>query len=175
MKQTKILFPTILLLSLKSISEIEIALNDGLDINQVESKKGNTLLHYASSGFTTTDKLRWDIHLCEFLLSKGANPNIQGKDGFTPLHYASQNNDVDLANLLLSKGANPNIQDKWWNIPLKRCDFDWKNDELIKILLDAGSDPQKMNNSNVSALSLSKLVGNTNTIKLIESYIKKGI
>lgn len=172
MKQIKIPFPTILHLSLKSIPEIETALNDGLDVNQIESKNGSTLLHYASSGFTTTDKLRWDIHLCEFLLSKGANPNIQDNDGFTPLHYASQNNDVDLATLLLSKGANPNLLDKWGNIPLKRCRFDGKNDTLIKILLDAGSDPQKMNNSNVSALSLSKLVGNIDTIKLVESYIK---
>ncbi len=50
--------------------------------------------------------------IAQMLLSKGANPNIQGIiDGRTVLHMAVSKKNYALSYLLLSKNANPNIQD----------------------------------------------------------------
>ncbi len=45
-----------------------------------------------------------------FLSSPAANPNIQNRDGFTPLHAAVSQQDPELVNFLLEHGANPHIR-----------------------------------------------------------------
>jgi ankyrin repeat protein len=44
------------------------------------------------------------------LLDGGANPNIAGQSGLTPLHVAAEAGQVDLVRKLLSKGADPNAR-----------------------------------------------------------------
>jgi ankyrin repeat protein len=48
--------------------------------------------------------------MISFLLSKGADINEQGVDGYTPLHNASLNGEVELASILIEKGADINIR-----------------------------------------------------------------
>ena len=43
--------------------------------------------------------------VAEYLLIKGANPNLTDKQGFTPLHIAASRNDIDLVRSLLAHGA----------------------------------------------------------------------
>jgi uncharacterized protein len=43
------------------------------------------------------------------LLEAGADPNAPGEGGFTPLHTAAQNGDVELVRLLLAHGADPGV------------------------------------------------------------------
>ena len=43
------------------------------------------------------------------LLEAGADPNAQQQDGFTPLHEAVHNNNLELTRLLLSHDANPHV------------------------------------------------------------------
>ena len=71
----------------------------------------------------------------------GADPNIQNKDGDTPLHDAARSGSPEVVKLLLEHGANPNIQDyKYDWTPLhyavKGCHVD-----VARVLLDYGADP----------------------------------
>ncbi len=44
------------------------------------------------------------------LLPKGADPNVEGPNRWTPLHYAAKNNSKEVVELLLQKGADPNVE-----------------------------------------------------------------
>jgi len=45
------------------------------------------------------------------LLEAGADTNAQQPGGYTPLHEAVLNDDIELARLLLTYGANPHVSD----------------------------------------------------------------
>lgn len=47
--------------------------------------------------------------LARILLDAGADPNSRAEHGFTALHSAAQNGDVELARLLLERGADPSL------------------------------------------------------------------
>lgn len=89
-------------LDLKTISET-IEKNPGI-INKPEGQLGWTYLYKAV--------VLENYDLCEFLLEKNANPNIQNPDGESPLHQAVESGNNKIINLLLENGANPNIQQK---------------------------------------------------------------
>ena len=48
----------------------------------------------------------------EFLLDLGADPNLQDKDGRSPLHQAVDNSQIKLLKLLLKNKADPNLFQK---------------------------------------------------------------
>lgn len=69
-------------------------------------------------------------------LKAGANPNVSGKDGMTPLFYAVMNNNKDSIVQLIHYGANVNARF------MDRSVVEWvgkRSPELIKILKDAGA------------------------------------
>jgi ankyrin repeat protein len=73
----------------------------------IEQKTGLNMLHFAVR-FKASDLKR--VHTLSFLLSCGADPNRQKKDGFTPLHIAAMNNKDDIVDLLLLMGADPTLK-----------------------------------------------------------------
>jgi ankyrin repeat protein len=82
----------------KEFSGITMLIEKGAPVNGVD-KEGNTLLIYAAG----------NIGLVKFLLSRGADPNIQNKKGETALMKSGTEEIIDA---LLASGANPNLQDK---------------------------------------------------------------
>lgn len=64
---------------------------------------GNTALHYA------VDKSRKDTVI--WLLSNGANINIQDYRGNSAIHVACVNNDIEMVKILLNRNADPNVAD----------------------------------------------------------------
>ena len=109
---------------LESISSIDL-----------KDKDGWTLLRYASNV--------GNINFVNYLLSKGANPNIQDNNGWTPLHEAVYYNKA-IVEALLQAGANPNIQnrDGWTSL---HCACETGNGEIIKDLLNNNADTQIKN------------------------------
>ncbi|XP_046643226.1 serine/threonine-protein phosphatase 6 regulatory ankyrin repeat subunit A-like [Daphnia pulicaria] len=75
---------------------INLLLESGkVDINETDPIYGVTALHMAVRDSNTAT--------AGFLLSKGANPNIANKYGYTPLHYAAScAKDMDIVELLLN-------------------------------------------------------------------------
>lgn len=85
------------------------------------------------------------------MLKKGADPNAQDDNGFSPLHFAAQESLPEAARLLIGAGADPNIKDSFGNTPLARAGMTEPGIHLVKILLDADADPFIPNNYGVSA------------------------
>ena len=77
---------------------VEIFLKYGADPNIQDSFDVglNTPLHRAAEFY--------QIVIIKLLLSAGANPSLQNKAGFTPLHMAARGGHKDAVLLLLSAG-----------------------------------------------------------------------
>lgn len=50
--------------------------------------------------------------MARLLLQKDADPDVQGKNGLTPLHVATHYNHVNVAQLLLENKADPHASAK---------------------------------------------------------------
>ncbi|MCG7872836.1 MAG: ankyrin repeat domain-containing protein [Candidatus Thiodiazotropha lotti] len=93
-------------------------------------------------------------HAKELILSDKCDLDAQDKQGYTPLHAAAQQKNVEIAQLLIEKGARLDLIDSWGNTPLWRAlGPSEENISLIKLLLDKGIDPTRENNSGVSVVS----------------------
>jgi len=108
------------------------------DLN-IQNKQGTTALHLCAA-------MLWKEG-CEFLLSKGANPNVLDGAGNAPLHGQSVfSGNLEIANLLLKHKADPNAQGgKDGNTPLHLATAWGGHDALIPVLLEAGADPNRPN------------------------------
>ena len=76
------------------------------------------------------------------LLSFGANPNIQNRDGYTALHGATRGaTNKIIVEMLLKSGANPNIQSTGGNTALQYI----SNPEIVEMLINAGANVNQAN------------------------------
>jgi len=73
------------------------------DVNK-PNNNGNYILPWACAN----DKL----DIVKYLLENGANINIMGVNGYTPLHFAYANGHFSIIYLLEKKGANQHEKDK---------------------------------------------------------------
>ena len=74
----------------------------------------------------------------EFLLSEGAEVNIQNKDGFTALMIAAEKGNINIARSLLERFADPNIKDAGGITALEISTYR-QNDEMINLLTAYGA------------------------------------
>jgi ankyrin repeat protein len=97
-----------------------------------------------------------------YLQEHGDEVNSADKDGFTPLHFAAQQQHADVAALLIEAGADLNARNKFGNTPLSGALFNVRDrdGEVIHVLLDAGADPDVENNYGVSPRGLATKVAN---------------
>lgn len=70
----------------------------------------------------------------------GANVNVQGDMGMTPLMCVSFDNDLDSVRLLLQRGADVNVRDVQGRTALGIAEYA-KNDHVAQILLSSGAVP----------------------------------
>lgn len=71
-----------------------------------------------------------------------ANPNCvnaKDEDGYTPLHRACYNNNIELAKLLIQYGADLNAQTDFKWTPL-HSSCQWTNNKCVALLLQYGAD-----------------------------------
>ncbi|GFR18340.1 uncharacterized protein TNCT_13501 [Trichonephila clavata] len=107
------------------------------------------------------------ISMVQYLLNKGADPNIQDSPcSSTPLHeavVAAGDKNQEVVELLLERGADPNIADSCGQTPLHVDHMFYNggfNVETIKLLLKSGADINKRDNA-----------GNTPLYQLVEKSI----
>ncbi|CAG9331969.1 unnamed protein product [Blepharisma stoltei] len=96
------------------------SLSEALDkypegLNELDSKLGWAPLYRAV--------ICGHLEATEFLLKRGAKPNIQNRLGETPLHQAADNNLLEIVKLLLEYKADPNIQQNDGDTPLHLASF----------------------------------------------------
>jgi WD40 repeat protein len=107
---------------------VETLLNLGADVNA--ARDGITALWYAA----------FERHpaTVEFLLNRGAKPNVRPATGFSPLMLAVQNNDFATAQILATHGADLELPDPEGYTPLMMAAL-VGNSSMVKFLLDKGS------------------------------------
>jgi ankyrin repeat protein len=83
------------------------------------------------------------FEIANYLLDEGANPNLYGELGKTPLYYAIMSSNIEIVSRLLSLGADPNKSNYLyfaltWYFTTNNLDVII----IIKLLLEAGAKKQ---------------------------------
>ena len=105
-------------------------------------------LHHASAN--------GHLETVEMLLSKGADPNLQGKGGSTPLTAAASDGHVDIIHALIAGGAGPNVFTS--NSPLMFA-VSQGHVDAVKTLLESGANPDIVNGKGRTALQFAAAQG----------------
>ncbi len=154
----------ILAASSNSLAEVKKLIEAGADVNNAKNEHNATPLFMASHQKYT--------EIVNYLLKKGADPNIKIKLGATPLFVAVQDNpDIEIVESLLNSGADPDIQDKEGSTPLIIAASVNGNPEVAKLLIDKGCNIDLTNSQNITALYFAAQNGFT---EFAEILISKG-
>lgn len=110
--------------------------------------------------------------IVKILLENGAKTNEKGFIGQYPIHWAATSGNVNIVKMILSHGGDPKVTDDRGRLPTFSALVSPKNkDEIIKILLDAGCDPNlpdKLTNTILSTIvTMEPTKEVLNTIKII--------
>lgn len=100
-------------------------------VNTRDVSTGDTALHLVVR--------RGDIPYLNYLLSKGANPNLRNAKGETPLLAAVIGGQTDEVPILVKAGANVNLADSSGQTALILA-VHRRDAELVRTLLDLGAD-----------------------------------
>jgi len=119
---------------------------DGEEANKFLNRPGTVIVN--TRDFTTGRAAlhivveRKDATWLAFLLQKGANPNIENKEGLTPLMLATHLRFVDGVKILLAKNADVDQTNKQGETALIRA-VQLRDAELVRLLLASGADPDR--------------------------------
>jgi uncharacterized protein len=103
-------------------------------IDTRDREKGETALHLVTRGR--------DLLWMNFLLGKGAKPDVKDNDGNSPLMIATQIRFVEGVQALLTRRANVNLANGSGETPLIRA-VQLRDLILVRLLLNAGANPDK--------------------------------
>ena len=117
---------------------------------------GKTPLFYAIEGK--------QIKSVEYLLSRGASPNIRDMQDYSPLYFAVHSNDVEIVDLLLDKRVDINENYPNGKTPLLVA---IPHTEMACFLIEKGANIQVKTNSNLTPLMLCVEYGNYEIAKLL--------
>jgi len=119
-------------------------------VNARDITNGETGLHIVTQ--------RRDAAWLTFLLQKGANPNIETRDGTSPLEIAVQLGFVEGVELLLDHGAQVDTTNIAGETPLISA-VHRRDVEMIRALIAKGANPNRADNSGRTARDYAKLLG----------------
>lgn len=115
---------------------------------------GRTDLHHAAFA-NDADRVRE-------LIASGEDPDFADSQGFTPLHFAAQEQATRAAAALLDGGANVDPVNRHGNTPLWTAVFNARDDgSLIRLLRNRGADPAKPNLAGRTPLQLARTIANS--------------
>jgi ankyrin repeat protein len=142
----------------EKLTFVELLLANKADVN-FACKNGKTALHSALEERNT--------QTAKMLLKNGARVNGKGKDKKTALMLAVQYNLIEIAKMLIDKGANLNARDYANETPLGLAITHNVDSSMIKLLLEAGIDP---NEDCGDPLSSAAFYGNLRILKLLVAF-----
>ena len=110
--------------------------------------------------------------IVQFLLSRGANPNVRSSSGSTPLHDAIRSGWIEGASILLAGKADPNARDGFDNTPLHIALPVGKVQQGVELLLSKGADPSLKDRNGNTPLHVAVQVGYP--VKVVEELLAAG-
>ncbi len=149
---------------------------DGTTVNKYLAEPGSQLINTrdVTSGDSALHIVtgRRDLTWMGFLIGKGANVNLRNARGVTPLMVASAMGFVEGVELLIAYKARVDDPDATGETPLISA-VHRKDIAMMRILLKAGADPDRADNSGRSARDYAALVGgSSNVLQEIEANAK---
>ena len=93
--------------------------------------------------------------MIQLLVAHGADVNVQGSSGATPLFWAVMRDQKDDVKFLLDHGANPNLADAYKDTPLI-CAVQLGFQSLVEPLVDKGADVNAIDETPSRALTYAK-------------------
>ena len=141
----------------KDINKAEELLNKpgSVLINSRDLTTGRTALHIAAD--------RRDVVWLNYLLTRGANPNIADRRGVSPLMRASQLGFFDGMQRLLAKGARVDESNETGETPLILA-VHRRDTAMMRALIGAGANPDRTDNSGRSARDYARLEGENSQV-----------
>ena len=119
-------------------------------VNTRDVTTGETALHIVTA--------RRDVTWINFLLSKGANPNLRDVHGVTPLVVAANLGFSDGVAALITGGSKLDEPNSSGETPLISA-VHRRDTTILRMLLKAGADPDRSDNSGRSARDYARLEG----------------
>jgi ankyrin repeat protein len=134
-------------------------------VNTRDVTSGETALHIVTA--------RRDLTWLTFLTSRGANVNARDGQGRTPLQVATNLGWRDGVGILLSRKANTEVANDAGETPLISA-VHRRDVELTKLLLQAGADPDRSDNSGRSARDYATIDQSSAILAAIKTETKPG-
>ncbi|MDE8653148.1 ankyrin repeat domain-containing protein [Novosphingobium sp. H3SJ31-1] len=152
----------------KEGQKVEDALNEPgtTIINTRDVSNGETALHIVTQ--------RRDLTWLQYLAGRGANVNARDGRGQTPLQIATSLGWREGVEYLVGRKAKLDETNNAGETPLISA-VHQRDTALMRILLEAGADPDRADNSGRSARDYAKLDGKGSALlQAIDTYAKKG-
>lgn len=104
----------------------------------------------------------------QYLLSKGANPNLRNRYGRTALMFPVNYRYLAIAKLLIDKGADPNaVDDKGRGMVIVAAEKNYP--DVLKLLLAAGAKPDVKSSDGKTALQIAEARGFSEIVQLLKN------
>eukprot|EP00299_Pterocystis_sp_00344_P001433 c11272_g1_i1.p1 GENE.c11272_g1_i1~~c11272_g1_i1.p1 ORF type:complete len:174 (-),score=45.44 c11272_g1_i1:68-589(-) len=115
--------------------------------------------------------LQGKAEIVEYLLSAGANPSIEEKDGYTPMHGAGFQGRANVAKVLIAAGLDPNDRHSDGFTPLHRACWgrEQRHTDTVQVFLEAGVDPNQRDSAGRTPI---ELTSNPKTKALLQNFLK---
>ena len=126
---------------------VSCLIQNSSDVNSVERERFSPLHFAVTSNFRFREYCPVEpdtssrLECCRLLIAAGANLDIRGGIGQTPLHLAVQSQDLPVIELLLDHGASVTVRDRDGCTPLHYA-CNCAKPDVFEVLLRFGANPQ---------------------------------
>ncbi len=138
--------------------EIKEYIHNGFNVNDQDQNE-RTLIHCAASN--------GHLQIVKILINAGADLEVKDRNDATTLHYAVRFGFLDIVQYLLAEGASVQSQSMEGDTPLHNAVEFIEYKDIVKVLIDAGSDVNALDLHQSSPLDLALYHKNIEAIQML--------